>query len=43
MVADGVKYMSNYWWITIFPVLAISLIIIGFDLLGDWIRDVFSE
>lgn len=43
MVADGVKYMPDYWWISIFPALAISYIILGFNLLGDGIRDVFAE
>lgn len=43
MVAEGVKYMPDYWWISIFPALAITIIILGFNLLGDGIRDVFSE
>jgi len=42
MVADGVKYLPTQWWMTIFPALAIVLIVLGFNLLGDGVRDVFT-
>ena len=42
MVAEGGQYLPQYWWISIFPALAISFIILGFNLLGDGIRDVFA-
>jgi len=42
MVAEGGKYLPEYWWISIFPALAISFIILGFNLLGDGVRDAFS-
>ncbi len=42
MVSEGGKYLPEYWWISIFPALAISFIILGFNLLGDGIRDAFS-
>jgi peptide/nickel transport system permease protein len=43
MVANGGNYMPDAWWISIFPAIAISIIILGFNLLGDGIRDVFVE
>lgn len=43
MVAEGGKYMPDSWWISIFPAIAISIIILGFNLLGDGIRDIFVE
>jgi len=41
MVSEGAKYLPNYWWVAIFPALAIAFIILGFNLLGDGIRDIF--
>ena len=42
MVADGAKYMPDSWWLTIFPALAILLIVLGFNLLGDGLRDMLD-
>jgi len=42
MVADGAKYMPDLWWISVFPGLAILLIVLGFNLFGDGLRDVFG-
>lgn len=42
MVASGTQYMPNYWWLTIFPALAIAFTILGFNLLGDGLRDLFA-
>jgi peptide/nickel transport system permease protein len=42
MVADGAKYMPDAWWLTIFPALAILLIVLGFNLLGDGLREAFD-
>jgi peptide/nickel transport system permease protein len=42
MVSEGSKYMPEYWWISIFPAIAISFIILGFNLLGDGIKDALS-
>ncbi|MCX5975055.1 MAG: ABC transporter permease [Coprothermobacterota bacterium] len=42
MVADGAKYMPDLWWMTIFPALAIVLIILGFNLTGDGVRDMLE-
>jgi len=43
MVSKGAAYMPQWWWLTIFPALAIVLIIFGFNLLGDGVRDMFTE
>jgi peptide/nickel transport system permease protein len=43
MVATGGNYMPDAWWISIFPAIAICIIILGFNLLGDGIRDMFVE
>ncbi len=42
MLSDGAKYMPGIWWITVFPAIAIAVIVLGFNLLGDGIRDVFA-
>jgi len=42
MVADGAKYMPDQWWITVFPALAIVLAVLGFNLLGDGLRDMLA-
>jgi len=42
MVSDGAKYMPTFWWMTIFPALAIVLVILGFNLLGDGLRDMLE-
>ncbi|MFS8570643.1 MAG: ABC transporter permease [Thermaerobacter sp.] len=42
MVADGAKYMPDQWWLTTFPALAIVTVVLGFNLLGDGLRDVLT-
>ena len=42
MVADGAKYMPDLWWISVFPALAILVVVLGFNLLGDGLRDLFG-
>jgi peptide/nickel transport system permease protein len=42
MVSDGARYMPELWWMTIFPALAIVFVILGFNLMGDGIRDMLS-
>lgn len=42
MVSDGAKYLPEKWWISVFPALAIMVIILGFNLLGDGVRDMLS-
>ena len=42
MVADARLYLNVAWWSTLFPGLAITLTVIGFNFLGDWLRDHFD-
>lgn len=39
MLADGRNYLQTAWWVAMFPGLAITLTVLGFNLLGDWLRD----
>jgi len=40
MLADGKKgLMTGYWWLTVFPGLAIMLVVLAASLAGDWLRD----
>jgi len=39
MVADGARYMPDAWWLTVFPALAILIVVLGFNLLGDGLRE----
>lgn len=42
MIADGIKYMPEQWWLAIFPALTITIIVLGFNLFGDGISNLFS-
>ena len=39
MVADGREVIAIYWWVSLFPGLAIMLTVLSLNLLGDWLRD----
>jgi peptide/nickel transport system permease protein len=43
MVADGARYLPDQWWIAVFPALAIVIVVMGFNLLGDGVRDMFAS
>jgi peptide/nickel transport system permease protein len=43
MISDGSKYMPDLWWMTVYPSMAIAFIILGFNLLGDGISDMFNK
>lgn len=42
MVADGRSYLSDAWWIGTFPGLAIVLVVLAFNLVGDGLRDALD-
>lgn len=42
MLADGRETMESAWWLTVVPGLAITLIVVSFNLLGDWLRDTLD-
>jgi peptide/nickel transport system permease protein len=39
LLADGHSYFITAWWIATFPGLAIFLVVVGFNLVGDALRD----
>ncbi len=39
MVSDGRNLVDRAWWISFFPGLAIGLVVMSGNFLGDWIRD----
>jgi peptide/nickel transport system permease protein len=39
MVSDGRANLDNAWWISLFPGIAIGLVVMSGNFLGDWIRD----
>ncbi len=39
MVNDGRNFISTLWWVSFFPGLAIFLVVMSFNFLGDWLRD----
>jgi peptide/nickel transport system permease protein len=41
MVSDGANNIT-FWWMTVFPALAIVLAILGFNLMGDGLRDMLE-
>jgi len=43
MISDGYKTLPDNWWLTLFPGLAIMLIVLSFNLLGDGISDMMSS
>jgi peptide/nickel transport system permease protein len=42
MIADGRQYLQDAWWLPVFPGLAISITVMGVNLIGDWLRDLFD-
>lgn len=42
MVFDGLEYVSTAWWIPVFPGLAVMLMVLGTNLVGDWLRDALD-
>lgn len=42
MLSEGREYMRGAWWIATFPGLAIVTVILGFNLLGDGLRDALD-
>lgn len=42
MVANGTEYLPAEWWISIFPGFAIFVLVMGFNMLGDGLRDLFD-
>lgn len=43
MVSDGAKYLPHLWWNSVFPAIAIMVMVLGFNLLGDGVRDMLAR
>lgn len=39
MASDGRVYITAAWWLCTFPGLAIMLVVLSVNLMGDWLRD----
>ena len=39
MVSDGRELIISSWWVSLFPGLAILLVVMSMNLMGDWLRD----
>ncbi len=39
MVANGRELVVTAWWVSFFPGVAISLVVLSLNLMGDWLRD----
>lgn len=42
MISSGRKYMLDQWWVAAMPGVAIFIVSLGFNLLGDGLRDVLD-
>lgn len=42
MLADGRSYVTQAWWLAVFPGLGIFLTVLGLNLIGDSLRDMFD-
>ncbi len=42
MLSSGRRFLIDYWWLPTFPGLAIMLVSLAFNLLGDGLRDVLD-
>jgi peptide/nickel transport system permease protein len=42
MISEGRNYIATQWWLATFPAIAILLVVAGFNLLGDGLRDLLD-
>jgi peptide/nickel transport system permease protein len=42
LIASGRDYLTTAWWISTFPGIAIMLIVLGINLLGNGLRDILD-
>lgn len=43
LLAAGKEYMDSAWWLAVFPGLSITATVMGFNLLGDGLRDALAR
>ena len=39
MVAEGRGKITSAWWLSLIPGIAITLVVLAFNVFGDWLRD----
>ena len=39
MVSEGRDYLTTAWWVSVFPGVAIFLVVMSLNFIGDWLRD----
>ena len=42
IIAEGRDLLYTAWWVSTFPGVALSLTVIGINMLGDWLRDTLD-
>jgi peptide/nickel transport system permease protein len=42
MIAEGRDFVTSAWWVSFLPGVVILLIVLAFNLLGDWLRDTLD-
>lgn len=42
MVAEGRNFVNDAWWLSLFPGIAITLVVLAFNFFGDWLRDTLD-
>ncbi len=42
MVAEGKEVIIDVWWLSLFPGLAITIVVLAFNFIGDWLRDTMD-
>jgi peptide/nickel transport system permease protein len=43
LIRVGNEYLfSGLWWITFFPAVALVVLVLAVNLLGDWLRDTLN-
>lgn len=42
MVSEGAQYLPNIWWLSVTAGLAIFVVVMGFNLVADGLRDLFD-
>lgn len=42
MISEGRRFISNQWWVSGVPGIMILLVVLGFNLIGDSLRDVMD-
>ncbi len=42
MVSEGRSFLMDQWWVATFPAIAILFLVLGFNLVGDGVRDLLD-